>query len=142
MKQLTIKQLNTMINVPEATIRAWIMKPIDGVPYSRKNINYTNLQTKLKKYFEDFEAKFGFKVEDIEIVVGEKTKKVYTKVEDLVEGDDIVLHNYSLQSELTLLQKIIIEDEVVYLFRGEKGLKAYYAQELEKSNIKIEKVEE
>lgn len=142
MQQLTIKQLNKMINVPEATIRAWIMKPIDGVPYSRKNINYSNLQMKLKKYFEDFEATFGFKVEDIEIVVGEKTKKTYTKVEDLVEGDDIVLHNYSLQSELTLLQKITIEDEVVYLFRGEKGLKAYYAQELEKANIKIEKVEE
>ena len=142
MKQLTIKQINKMINVPEATIRAWIMKPIDGVPYSRKNINYVNLQTKLKKYFEDFEAKFGFKVEDIEIVVGEKTKKTYTKVEDLVEGDDIVLHNYSLQSELTLLQKITIEDEVIYLFRGEKGLKAYYQQELEKANIKIEKVEE
>ena len=147
MKQLyTIKGLSELTNIACGTIRAWIMKPVDGQPYSSENVNYANLQEKLTKYFEDFETRFGFKVEDIEIGKAERSKKDWLDVETikkLENGTFVRLHNYSLKTELMFIR--YIEDLDLYIFSttesDEVSYKTYDSNQLSKENIKIEKVE-
>lgn len=146
MKQLTIKNLSELTNISAGTIRAWIMKPIDGQPYSSENINYENLVEKLNKYFEDFKTRFGFEAKDIKIVKAERTRKAWMTPEELRKmetGSFILLHNYSLKTELMYLR--YIKDLDLYIFSttgsDEPGYKAYDYAQLTKENIKIEKVE-
>lgn len=146
MKQFTIKGLSELTNIASGTIRAWVMKPIDGKPYSSENVNYENLVEKLNKYFENFEERFGFKVEEIEIVKAERTRKEWLTPEQVKEfetGTFIRLHNYSLKTELMYLR--YIKDLDLYIFSttgsDEPGYKAYDYAQLSKENIKIEKVE-
>lgn len=143
-KNYTIKELATLTNIPAGTIRSWIMKPIDGVPYSSENINYGSLREKLSKYFPDFDQRFGFSIEDVEIVKGERASaKQYLTIEELtgLERDaKIILHNYSLKTELTFLK--YDEELSLFIFKSADGHKAYDTFALDKKNIKIEKVEE
>lgn len=142
-KTYTIKELATLTNIPAGTIRSWIMKPIDGVPYSSENINYASLCEKLAKYFPDFDQKFGFAINEIEIVKGERAvSKQYLTIEELtgLERDaKIILHNYSLKTELTFLK--YDEELGLFIFKSVDGHKAYDVFALDKKNIKIEKVE-
>lgn len=143
MKQFTIKELATQVSISEGTIRAWIMKPIDGQPYSSENINYANLQEKLTKYFPEFKKQFGFEVAEIEIVKAQRTTKNWLTVEGLAKlesGSVIVMHNYSLKTELMFLG--YIKEHMVYLFSTtgdtKPGYKAYDAEQLQNENIKME----
>lgn len=140
MKQFTIKELAELTNIAAGTIRAWIMKPIDGQPYSSENVNYANLCEKLNKYFENFEERFGFKTEEIEIVKAERTTKRWLTLDEL-KGisplQAIIMHNYSLKTEVFFVRHI--EDLDVYLFNTKDGkLKAYTGEQLEVENIKME----
>lgn len=143
MKQFTIKELATQVNISEGTIRAWIMKPVDGQPYSSESINYANLQEKLAKYFPEFEKQFGFAIADIEIVKAQRTTKNWLTVDELAKlesGSIITLHNYSLKTELMFLG--YIEEHMVYLFSTtgdtKPGYKAYDVEQLQNENIKME----
>lgn len=139
-QQYTIKGLSELTNIAAGTIRAWIMKPIDGQPYSSENVNYSNLVEKLNKYFEDFEERFGFKTSDIEIVKAERTTKKWLTLDELKKISPLqllVMHNYSLKTELAFVRHI--EDLDVYLFNTKDGkLKAYTGEQLETENIKVE----
>ena len=146
MKQFTIKGLSELTNIASGTIRAWIMKPIDGQPYSSENVNCANLVEKLNKYFEDFEKRFGFKAEDVEIVKAERSKKDWLTPEEVKEfetGTFVRLHNYSLKTELMFLRYIKELDLYIFSTTGsdEPGYKAYDYAQLSKENIKLEKVE-
>ena len=143
MKHFTIKELATQVNISEGTIRAWIMKPVDGQPYSSESINYANLQEKLAKYFPEFEKQFGFATTDIEIVKAQRTTKNWLTVDELAKlesGSIITLHNYSLKTELMFLG--YIKEHMVYLFSTtgdtKPGYKAYDAEQLQNENIKME----
>ena len=143
MKQFTIKGLSEAINVAAGTIRAWIMKPIDGQPYSSENVNYENLVEKLNKYFEDFEARFGFAANEIEIVKAERTKKNWVNSKELVENDIYIIHNYSLKTELKFVR--YLEDLDAYIFvtldEDEMSFKTYAGYQLDRECMKIEKAE-
>ena len=146
MKQLyTIKGLSELTNIASGTIRAWVMKPIDGQPYSSENVNYANLQEKLSKYFEDFETRFGFKVEDIEITKAERTKKLYLTTEDLknlAPQTRVTMHNYSLKTELAFIRYIADLDLFIFVTNDDKGIyKAYATYQLDADNIKMEVVQ-
>lgn len=143
MKQFTIKGLGELTNIASGTIRAWIMKPIDGQPYSSDNVNYSNLTEKLNKYFEDFETRFGFKASDIEIIKAERTSKKWVELDELEENKLYIVHNYSLKTELIFVR--YIEDLDAYIFvtpeEEEFAYKTYARHQLERENMKIEKVE-
>lgn len=143
MKQFTIKGLSEVTNVASGTIRAWIMKPIDGQPYSSENINHENLVEKLNKYFENFKERFGFSANDIEIVKAERTSKKWVEIDDLKVDQIYTLHNYSLKTQLRFMRHI--EDLDAYIFATlddeEVSFKAYTRYQLKKENMKIEKVE-
>ena len=142
MKQFTIKELAKFVSVSEGTVRSWIMKPIDGVPYSSENINYENLVAKLNKYFPNFESEFGFDASEIEIVKAQRTYKKWIEVEELEENRIYTIHNYSLKTQLKFVRHI--EDLNVFLFatlNDEVSYKAYTQDQLEVENIKIEEVE-
>lgn len=144
MKEMTIKEVATMIATSEGTVRSWIMKPIDGVPYSSENINYDNFRAKLTQYFADFEKRFGIEVQDIVVVKAKRTTKDWMSVEDLKElnaGDIVTIKNYSLTT--TLVFKKYDEELDCFIFAKTQGetleYKAYSSAQLDKENIKIER---
>lgn len=144
MKQFyTIKGLSELTNIASGTIRAWVMKPIDGQPYSSENINYSNLVDKLTKYFDDFEERFGFNANDIEIVKAERTSKKWISVDELQIDEIYTIHNYSLKTQLRFVRHI--EDLDAYIFvtleEDDFNFKTYAKHQLERENMKIEKVE-
>lgn len=154
--KITIKKLSQKVNVPEATIRAWLSKPIEGVPYDRNFNNYDNLVCKLESYYSDFETKFGFKAREIEIEKAPRTTRKYIEVEQLEPKMLIVLHNYSLKKNLVYVNTECIYgftlDEIptdmddghhVFLFYNidKENYEVFTLEELKRANIKIEVVD-
>ena len=148
MKQFTVKELSKLVSVSEGTIRSWIMKPIDNVPYSAENVNYENLQNKLRKYFTEsgFMKQFGFDVCDIEIVKAQRSTKDWMTFEQLKElevGKVVTLHNYSLKTNLKKVAVIeVAETLIVFEVLGKKDddveYKCYGEDQLSKENMKVE----
>lgn len=143
----TIKELAQKTNIIEGTIRAWVVKPEVGKEYSPDNVNYTNLREKLRKYYNDeqFVEKVGCKIDEVEIVKSERIQKAWIDAAELKEGDRIVLHNYSLKTELIFsgLFHDAVEGDV-HIFRKptENGyeFKAYTYTQLCSKAIKIERI--
>ena len=138
--QFTVKELSQKVSISEGTIRSWIMKPIEGQPYSSENINYKNLIDKLTKYYPNFEKDFGFKAKDVEITKAERTTKNWVEVGDLEENEMYRIYNYSLKTETTYLGKF----KELYIFKvmntAKEDYKAYTKEQLDKDNIKIEHI--
>ena len=152
MKQLTLRELSELINISTGTIRSWTLKPIQGQPYNSKAINYEALQNQLVKYFlsdETFQKRFGFSIYEIEIVKGERTSKEYVQFNQLEIGDTIIMHNYALQTEMTLVSKhfVKVDEEsgqgielwTFELAEKANNFKCYTEVQLTGANIKLEK---
>lgn len=135
----TVKDLSKKVSISEGTIRSWLMKPIEGQPYSSENINYANLVDKLTKYYPNFEKDFGFKAKDIEITKAERTTKNWVESGDLKENESYRIYNYSLKTETTYLGMF---KESLYIFKvvDKEDYKAYTKEQLDKENIKIEHI--
>lgn len=138
MKEFTLNQLHNLTNIPTPTIRAWTLKAENGVVYDGNNIK--NVRIQLAKRFKEAEIQkmFGCKVEEIVIIKSVKTSKNYIDIADLQIGKTYILHNYSLETTLTLIKMLKVEEEELYLFKNEKGYKALSKAEIEKPNIKFE----
>ena len=152
MKQLTLKELSELTNISTGTIRSWTLKPIQGQPYNSKHVNYEALRSQLAKYFGDdkqFEKRFGFSIDDIEIVKGERTTKEYVQFNELEIGDVIIMHNYALQTEMTLVSRhfVKVDEESgngIELWTFEladkpNNFKCYTEVQLTSANIKLER---
>ena len=152
MKQLTLRELSELINISTGTIRSWTLKPVQGQPYNSKNVNYVALQSQLVKYFESdeyFKKRFGFSIYDIEIIKGERTSKEYIQFNQIEIGDTIIMHNYALQTEMTLVSKhfVKVDEESgqgIELFTFEladktNNFKCYTEVQLTSANIKLER---
>lgn len=152
MKQLTLKELSELTNISTGTIRSWTLKPIQGQPYNSKNVNYEALRGQLTKYFgddEQFKKRFGFSIDEIEIVKGERTTKEYVQFNQLEIGDTIIMHNYALQTEMTLVSKhfVKVDEESgngIELWTFEladkvNNFKCYTEVQLTSANIKLER---
>lgn len=152
MKQLTLKELSELTNISTGTIRSWTLKPIQGQPYNSKNINYDAMRAQLTKYFGDdkqFKKRFGLSIDEIEIIKGERTTKEYVQFNELEIGDTIIMHNYALQTEMTLVSKhfVKVDEETgngVELWTFEladkpNNFKCYTEVQLTSANIKLER---
>lgn len=151
-KNLTVKELATLASISEGTVRAWIMKPVDGKPYSSENVNYENLKEKLCKYFTnevEFEKQFGFKIKDIEIVKAQRTTKDWITVDENLKemkaGTKLTMHNYSLKTELTYLGytydlRTVPNKEVLLFVTNDDNYKSYNLEQLSKENVKLEAI--
>ena len=138
--QFTVKELSQKVSISEGTIRSWIMKPIEGQPYSSENINYKNLIDKLTKYYPNFEKDFGFKAKDVEITKVERTTKNWVELEDLEAHETYRIFNYSLKTETTYLGKFKELHIFKVLNTAKEDYKAYTKEQLDKDNIKIEHI--
>lgn len=152
MKQITLRELSELTNISTGTIRSWTLKPIQGQPYNSKNVNYDALRSQLTKYFgddEQFKKRFGFSINEIEIVKGERTSKEYVQFNELEIGDTIIMHNYALQTEMTLVSKhfVKVDEESgqgIELWTFEladkvNNFKCYTEVQLTSANIKLER---
>ena len=151
MKQLTLQELARIVSISEGTIRSWTLKPIQGQPYSSKNVNYEELRAHLVKYFgsdETFVKRFGFSIDEIELIKGERTSREYVELTELAIGDKIVLHNYALRTEMTLVSQHIVNavsGQQIELWTFElaekaNSFKSYTEVQLTSANIKLEKL--
>lgn len=145
-KQLSVKELSKLVSIPEGTIRAWTLKPIEGEVYEVGKVNYTSLKSGLSKYFEDkeFVEKFGFEITDIEITKStKKSTRSYVEVEELEIDKEYDIHNYSMVSRWTLGEIVEIYDKKVYVFvNTDLKYKALNEDDLDQKNIKIEEIED
>lgn len=152
MKQITLRELSELTNISTGTIRSWTLKPIQGQPYNSKHVNYDALQTQLVKYFESdegFKRRFGFSIYEIEIVKGERTAKEYVQFNQLEIGDTIIMHNYALQTEMTLVSKYFVKVDqesgqgielwTFELAERANNFKCYTEVQLTSANIKLER---
>lgn len=152
MKQITLRELSELTNISTGTIRSWTLKPIQGQPYNSKNVNYDALRSQLVKYFiddEQFKKRFGFSINDIEIVKGERTSKEYIQFNEIEVGDTIIMHNYALQTEMTLVSKhfVKVDEEsgqgielwTFELVGKANNFKCYTEVQLTSANIKLER---
>lgn len=146
MKQITLRELSELTNISTGTIRSWTLKPIQGQPYNSKRVNYDALRSQLTKYFGDdkqFEKRFGFSIDEIEIVKGERTTKEYVQFNELEIGDVIIMHNYALQTEMTLVSKHFVKIDVeLWTFEladKPNNFKCYTEVQLTSANIKLER---
>ena len=152
MKELTLKELSELTNISTGTIRSWTLKPIQGQPYNSKNINYDALRSQLTKYFESkeqFKKRFGFSIDQIKIIKGERATKEYVQFNELEIGDMIIMHNYALQTEMTLVSKHFVKvdqesGDGIELWTFEladkpNNFKCYTEVQLTSANIKLER---
>ena len=152
MKELTLKELSELTNISTGTIRSWTLKPINGQPYNSKNVNYDALRSQLVKYFGDdneFNKRFGFSSDQIRSVKGERATKEYVEFNELEIGDTIIMHNYALQTEMTLVSKhfVKVDEESgngIELWTFEladkpNSFKCYTEVQLTSANIKLER---
>ena len=146
MKELTLKELSELTNISTGTIRSWTLKPINGQPYNSKNVNYDALRSQLVKYFGDdneFNKRFGFSIDEIKIVKGERTTKEYVQFNELEIGDTIIMHNYALQTEMTLVSRHFVKGDIeLWTFEladKPNNFKCYTEVQLTSANIKLER---
>ena len=146
MKELTLKELSELTNISTGTIRSWTLKPINGQPYNSKNVNYDALRSQLMKYFESdeqFNKRFGFSIDQIKIVKGERATKEYVEVNELEIGDTIIMHNYALQTEMTLVSRHFVKGDIeLWTFEladKPNNFKCYTEVQLTSANIKLER---
>lgn len=146
MKQLSIKELSKLVSIPEGTIRAWTLKPIEGEVYEVGKVNYESLRSGLMKYFDSksFEEKFGFKINEIEIIKTiRSSSKDYVRVDELEIDKEYDIHNYSMVSRWTLGEVVKINEVQVYVFVNEDDkYKALSEEDLNRKNIKLELIED
>lgn len=142
MKQLSIKDLSKLVSIPEGTIRAWTLKPIEGEVYEVGKVNYESLKNGLMKYFDlkTFEERFGFKISEIEITKSiKKSTRDYVEVDELEINNEYDIHNYSMVSRWTLGEVVKINKVKVYVFVNEENkYKALSENDLNQKNIKLE----
>ena len=141
MKQFTLKELSTLINTPIPTLRRAVLKPEIGVVYNKNIWNQKALRDLLKKY-EINEEVLGCKIEEVEVIKSKKENtKDYISLKDLQINQKIILHNYSFERELKLVEVRKVGDEKVYMFKDNNGnYKSYSENQLTKKNIKFEEI--
>lgn len=142
--KFTLKEIAEKVNVPVGTIRSWTLKPIEGEAYDPRKINYEKLRSGLAKYMDHakFAEIFGCKIDEVEVVKGEKTNHNYIRCIDLEQNKKYIIHNYSMKTDAIFVGTYFDNDVALYIFKTEKKYKAYMAEELELDNIKIEEAEE
>lgn len=141
MKQFKLKEISNLLNIPTNTIRRWLLKPIQNEVYHKDVWNQNEMRVQLRKYDLDYEKLLGCKVDEIELIKSTKgSLKEYVDLEDIEINQTIILHNYSLETTLTLVEVKDLNDTQLYLFfNEEKGeYKTYTNIQLSKPNFKFE----
>ena len=145
MKQFTLKELSNLTNIPTNTIRRWLLKPVVGQVYNKEIWNQVEMRTQLKKYELDEIKVLGCKIEEVECIKSSKSStKTYIELDEVELDQTIILHNYSLETTLKLVEVRDLNGTKLYTFLNEEKdeYRTYSLDQLSKKNIKIESIEE
>ena len=142
MKQFTLKELSNLTNTPTPTLRRALLKPIVGEVYHKDVWNQKALRDLLTKYDVD-EKVLGCKIDEVECIKSKKeSSRDYIQLKDLQINQMVILHNYSFEKEVKLVEVRMIGNEKAYIFKDEKGnYKTYSEDQLNKKNIRFEEIE-
>lgn len=145
MKQFTLKELSNLTNIPTNTIRRWLLKPVVGQVYNKEIWNQVEMKNQLKKYELDFVKILGCKVEEVECIKSSRSlTKTYIELDEVKVNQTIVLHNYSLETTLKLVEVRELNGTKLYTFYNDDKdeYRTYSLDQLSRKNIKIESIEE
>ena len=145
MKQFTLKELSNLTNIPTNTIRRWLLKPVVGQVYNKEIWNQVEMRTQLKKYELDEIKVLGCKVEEVECIKSSKSStKTYIELNEVEIDQTIILHNYSLETTLKLVEVRELNGTKLYTFYNDEKdeYRTYSLDQLSRKNIKIESIEE
>ena len=146
MKELTLKEFSEKMNFTTNTVRRWCLKGEEGEVFIKGQWNMKEVRRQLIKTYETAEkaeAKLGFKLEELQLVKSSKaTVRDYVKFTVLKEGDSIILHNYSMETELIFIKKLEANETELYIFykEDEDSYKIYSLEQMSKPNMKVELV--
>ena len=141
MKQFTLKELFNLTNIPTNTLRRHLLKPTPNEVFHKGIWNQKALREALKKYDLDFEKILGCKVEEVECIKTSKTTtKEYKDLKDIKINETIILHNYSLETTLKLVDVRELNETKIFTFYNEETneYKTYSLDQLSRKNIKFE----
>ena len=144
-KEFTLKELSTKLNIPTNTLRRYLLKGIEGEVYNKNIWNQKALREFLKKYDGNLEERLGCKVEDVECIKSlRSTTKTYIGLNQIQLNQTIILHNYSMETTLQLVDiKEVNGSELFTFYDNDKNeYKIYSLEQLSKKNIKFEAIEE
>lgn len=145
MKQFTLKELSNLTNIPTNTIRRWLLKPVVGQVYNKEIWNQVEMRTQLKKYELDEIKVLGCKIEEVECIKSSKSStKTYIELDEVEIDQTIILHNYSLETTLKLVEVRELNGTKLYTFYNDEKdeYRTYSLDQLSRKNIKIESIEE
>ncbi len=145
MKQFTLKELSNLTNIPTNTIRRWLLKPVVGQVYNKEIWNQVEMRNQLKKYELDEIKVLGCKVEEVECIKSSKSStKTYIELNEVEIDQTIILHNYSLETTLKLVEVRELNGTKLYTFYNDEKdeYRTYSLDQLSRKNIKIESIEE
>ena len=145
MKQFTLKELSNLTNIPTNTIRRWLLKPVVGQVYNKEIWNQVEMRTQLKKYELDEIKVLGCKIEEVECIKSSKSStKTYIELNEVEIDQTIILHNYSLETTLKLVEVRELNGTKLYTFYNDEKdeYRTYSLDQLSRKNIKIESIEE
>lgn len=144
MKQFTLKELSILLSIPTNTIRRWCLKGEVGEVYNKEVWNQKEVRRQLRKY-EDLDVKklLNCEIDEIELIKAKKiSTKNYISLKDLQINQTIILHNYSFESTLTLVDIKELNGQKIFTFVKDETneFKTYSEDQLTKKNIKIEEI--
>lgn len=140
---ISINELAKTINISHNAVRNWVIKPIPNQPYNPNQVNYVEVRKHLHAYFND-ESEFiklvGCKIDDLEIsykATGNTNskKRNRVKLDELVEGEEYILHNYHMEKVINFVGRL---NENIYVFSYKDGYLAYNAKQFERDTLYIE----
>lgn len=126
----TVSQLCDLTQTLPQYLYKILQRPIEGVPFSKENVNYGELHKYLLRKYETPEKVCEIlhinNIEDIEITKNAKiTNSNIRKItlDKLVVGSKYILRSYHHEIEVKLQSIIEINDDTAYIFELTKSSK-------------------
>ena len=141
--KMKVKEVAKVFNMSEGNTRR-ILKTWK-IGEEVKAFNLEGLKEYLTQKFgvEECERRLGFKIENLEIELGQRSEaQTSLSVDDLVKGESYVLRNYHFETNVEYVGEANIDDLTLWIFKSDKGFKAYSDEDINNGHFKILMCEE
>lgn len=127
MKQFTATQIATALEMDATLLRTWGRKWFAGQIVTADSYNNENIRKQLVKTFgeETVVKTLGCPIEEIEVIRSTKVTGTIKRLdpEEMVEGTTYLLISHVNRHTMKFAGKVIINDNMVYLFEPQKTFK-------------------
>ena len=140
---MKVKEVAKAFNMSEGRIRGVLKSWKIGEEV--KEFNLEGLKEYLTQKFgaNECEKRLGFKIENLTIELGQRSEaQTSLSVNELVEGESYVLRNYHFETNVEYIGEANINELTLWIFKSDKGYKAYSDEDINNGHFKILAIEE